>query len=134
MRPSLDDVLLSVARVWSRRSTCSLLSVGAVLAVDSRTISTGYNGTAAGMPHCQHEPEDTRCPEAVHAEANAIAFAARHGIATSGAAAYVTHAPCVDCANLLINAGISRVVYGEHYKSTGGLVLLEEAGIRALQL
>src|SRR5690625_2826240 len=106
MRPSLDDVLLAVARVWPRRCTCSLLSVWAVLVIDARTISTGYNGTAAGMPHCHHGPEDTRCPEAVHAEANAIAFAATHGIATSGAAAYVTHAPCVDCANLLINAGI----------------------------
>lgn len=129
MRPSLDDTLLDAARVFSRRSTCSRLNVGAVLAVDSRIVSTGYNGSAAGLPHCVHGAAGEPCTQAVHAEANAVAFAARHGISTAGSTLYVTHSPCLDCAKLLVNAGVERVVYGQLYRAEAGIDLLERVGI-----
>ena len=128
-RPSLDTTLLNAARVFAHRSTCQRLRVGAVLAVDSRIVSTGYNGVASGLPHCQHSDDDGQCLKAVHAEANVIAFAARNGISTEGSTLYVTHSPCLDCAKLLINAGVERVVYAEQYRSAAGLVLLERVGV-----
>lgn len=134
MRPSLDTTLLNAASVFAQRSTCQRLQVGAVLAVDSRIVSTGYNGVASGLPHCEHGPESGQCLEAVHAEANVLAFAARHGISTAGSTLYVTHSPCLDCAKLLINAGVERVVYAERYRSAAGLTLLERVGIKTRQL
>ena|SRR5690625_2158094 len=129
MRPSLDTTLLNAARVFARRSTCPRLHVGAVLAVDSRIVSTGYNGVASGLPHCRHSDDEAQCLDAVHAEANVIAFAARNGIGTAGSTLYVTHSPCLDCAKLLINAGVERVVYAEQYRSAAGLILLERVGV-----
>jgi dCMP deaminase len=142
---------MNTAREWSTRSTCSRLHVGAVLARDTRIIATGYNGAVAGMPHCDHT---CRCPAvmvtsgdhaavcglitpctlSVHAEANALAFAARYGVATLGAHLYVTHAPCAPCARLLVNAGVAGVWYGERYRSHEGLDLLTAAGIPATRL
>lgn len=143
-RPSLDSVLIDIARVVARRSTCSRLNVGAVLARDTRVISTGYNGAMSGAVHCVHECDcvfgDTGhwpgcasqkpCATAVHAEANALAFAARYGVATDGASLYVTHAPCALCARLLVNAGVVSVTFAEHYRSTEGLGVLLLAGIK----
>lgn len=147
-RPSLNETLLEVARVVARRSTCSRLNVGAVLARDTRVISTGYNGAMAGAVHCRHDctcpPTVTRdkrvvhshwcdslppCALAVHAEANALAFAAKHGVSTDGSHLYVTHAPCAPCARLLVNAGVTSVTYADDYRSNDGLDVLHAAGV-----
>lgn len=131
MRPSVESVLMQTAHAFSSRSTCSRLHVGAVLARDSRVIATGYNGAPAGMPHCRHQTAGEPCISAVHAEANAVAFAARHGIATDGATLYVTHSPCLECAKLLVNAGVARVIYATRYRLADGLRLLAICGVDA---
>lgn len=136
-RPSLDTVLLDVAHVIARRGTCSRLHVGAVVAVDGRICATGYNGAPHGLSHCDHPPDESEpraadaatCTTSVHAEANAVAFAARHGVSIEGATLYGTHTPCVHCAMLLVNAGVVRVVCATRYRSDAGLRVLQDAGI-----
>ena len=131
MRASRDSMLMAMAWVASRRGTCNRLSVGAVIAHDSRVVSTGYNGNPSGMDHCSHTKEDLKCTTAVHAEANAIAFAARWGgKGTQDATLYVTHAPCLECAKLIINSGITAVIYDRPYRLTEGLEMLHSAGVQ----
>lgn len=130
-RPSRDDVLMGTARQFARRSTCNRLNVGAVIARDGRVLVTGYNGAPAGMPHCDHHTEEgDGCQIAGHAEENAIAFAAKHGVSIDWAELFTTHAPCFRCARLIINAGIQRVVFDIPYRLTDGLDLLSAAGIK----
>lgn len=126
-----DDHFLRVADIVATAGTCSRLQVGAVLVYARRIISTGYNGAPAGMPHCEHYPTDLSdgCRVAVHAEVNAVAFAAKNGVATDGSVMYTTDSPCVACAQLLINAGIKEVIYSREYRNTEGIKLLERAGI-----
>lgn len=126
--------MMEMAQVLSRQSTCSRLGVGAIIARDHRVISTGYNGVASGEPHCNHSQTDEKCTEAVHAEANAIVFAARHGVATGGANLYVTHSPCVECARLIINAGIEKVYYLVPYRIRDGVHLMQRAGLTVTRL
>lgn len=150
-RPSEASVHMGSAYLWSTRSTCSRLHVGAVLTRDGRTISSGYNGNMAGADPCDHTcgcpvpqpPEGLHLPDcrslqpcttAVHAESNALAFAAKYGVSTLHSHLYVTHAPCAGCARLLVNAGIARVTYAEAYRSTAGLAVLNEAGVYVHQL
>lgn len=153
-RPEVHQILMQSATMWAKRSTCSRAQVGAVIAHRGRAISSGYNGAPAGMPHCDHRihhgiegfdhndmdecplgsPEcgeiaAATCGTAVHAEANAIAFAARYGVALEGSTLYTTHAPCVACAQLIINAGILEVNYLHDYRITDGRVLLSAVGI-----
>lgn len=128
-RPTIDEVLMESAWLWSRRATCSRLSVGAILVKDTRTIATGYNGAPSGMPHCNHWNSDDPCSISVHAEANTLAFAAKKGISTEGATMYVTHAPCAPCARLMVNAGIAEVVWQDVYKSSAGIDVLVAAGV-----
>lgn len=133
---------MDTARLWAARSTCSRLHVGCVVARESRILTTGYNGTPAGMPHCNHEcdcgyPFITRkdhkascnsiafCTTAVHAEANAVAFAARYGLSLEGAILYTTHMPCINCCMLIVNSGIAAVVWDIDYRDDSGLQLLE---------
>lgn len=127
-RCSLDEMLLGMAEQAARRSTCSRLHVGAVLARHGRNFAAGYNGAPAGLPHCVHV-DDQPCRDSVHAEVNAIANAARHGAPTEGATAYCTHAPCKACAGVLINAGIVQVVYAQPFRSDEGLDLLLTARV-----
>jgi dCMP deaminase len=142
MRPSRSQTLLDVAALIARRSTCNRLSVGAVVAREGRILTTGYNGPPSGMPHCDHPPgevirkyinltaKDTgSCTAAVHAERNALAFAARYGMATDGAELFVTHSPCLNCAQSIIQAGIVMVYYGLEFRDLSGLDLLEAAGV-----
>lgn len=131
-RPTLEGMLLEVALVVAQRSTCSRLHVGAVLARAGRILSTGYNGAPSGVGHCEHL-DGAPCRVSVHAEGNALAFAARHGVATEGAHLYVTHAPCGDCSGLLINAGVAAVAYLQPYRSTAGLERLDAAGIAVVR-
>lgn len=129
-------MLMDVARVVATRGTCNRLLVGAVVSREGRVLSTGYNGPPAGLPHCAHDPDFLRkdpCMDAVHAEANAVAFAARFGVATEGAEVYVTHSPCSACAKLLINAGMSCVYFSIPFRDSAGILLLTRAGVRCFK-
>ena len=119
--------MMQMAEIVAQRSTCDRLNVGAIIIKDGRVISTGYNGNVSGMPHCQHRMLDVPgipCTTAVHAEANAIVWAARHGVATEGTMLFTTHQPCLDCAKLIINAGIIRVFFKNEYRLREGLEML----------
>ncbi len=140
MRPSFDNYFLTIASVVSTRATCDRKKVGAVL-VDrfNRIVSTGYNGSPAGLPHCDdvgHELVDMdgrqSCVRTVHAESNALYEA---GQKVPGGTLFTTAIPCYDCAKLIVNAGISRVVYCEYYnsrKTESVLNLLGSAGIQTI--
>jgi len=134
----MDMTLLTTAFVMARRGTCSRAQVGCVIALEGRILSTGYNGAPTGMPHCSHpdglrsnqRPADApQCETSVHAEANAVAFAARYGVSLDAAVLYTTVTPCVTCAQLIVNAGIERVVCASVYRSTNGVELLLRAGV-----
>lgn len=130
-RASLDYVLTRTAHLFATRATCDRKGVGCVLAIDGRIISTGYNGPISGQKHCTHiqDGDDKPCYRSVHAESNAIAYAARLGVPTYGATAYCTLSPCMACAMLLINAGIERVVYNNQYRDGAGIDLLNDSGV-----
>ena len=133
-RPSLDETWMQVARVVSARATCSRLAVGSVLTRDGRIVSTGWNGAPAGQPHCTHDGTEQSCKRSIHSEANAIGFAARHGVRTDGTTLYVTHAPCSICAPVVVAAGVVRVVYGQEYRSDAGVNYLQDCGIQCTSL
>lgn len=126
-------MLLAIAQLQALRSTCTRSKVGAVIAKDNRIISTGYNGAPSGLPHCTEVGceigPDGGCDRCSHAEAGAIAFAARMGIPLEGSSLYCTHLPCYDCAKLIINAGIKEVHCLELYRDLRGRDLLTQAGI-----
>lgn len=130
-RNTREGMLIGMALLTASRSTCSRLGVGAVISREGRIISTGYNGAPAGFPHCTDDShfQGVTCRVAVHAEANAIVFAARYGVSTLGAEMHVTHMPCASCARLIINAGIRRVVYRHEYRDPEGVVLLKLGGV-----
>lgn len=135
MRIGRDALLMEMARLLAKRSTCTRRQVGALAAIEGRVLATGYNGVPSGQTHCIDRGhcvtgEDGGCRDSVHAEANLVAFAAKYGIALRGATVYTTCAPCIDCAKLLINAGIAQVVYGEPYRDPKGLVLLGSSGVK----
>lgn len=118
-------------RLYQRRSTCLRLQVGAVIVREGRIISGGYNGAPSGMPHCNTTNcgPDKPCTRTIHAEANAIAFAAKYGIATEGCGIWCTDSPCLDCAKLLINSGITSLTYLREYRDRTPLDLLLSANV-----
>lgn len=128
-RPTREECLLDTARIWARRSTCTRLAVGAVIAIESRIIVQGYNGPPSGMPHCDHTTDSNPCEDSCHAEKNAIDFCAKHGLATANTSLYVTHAPCRTCAKSIINAGIVQVVYDKDFRDMSGVELLISSGV-----
>lgn len=118
-RLSWDQYFIGMAQMAASRATCPRKSVGAVLVRANNILSTGYNGTVRGMPHCTEvgcDMEDTHCVATMHAEANAVVLAARHGIRIDGATLYTTASPCWPCFKVLANAGIVRIVYAEFYR------------------
>jgi dCMP deaminase len=118
-RASWDEYFMNIAREVSTRSTCDRKFVGAVIVRDKSILATGYNGSIRGLPHCDEEGhlmEDGHCVRTVHAEANAIVQAARHGARIDGATIYVTASPCWGCFRLIANAGIGRICFGEFYR------------------
>ena len=118
-RASWDEYFMNIARVVSSRSTCPRKSVGAVIVRDKTILSTGYNGSIRGMPHCTeagHMMENGHCVATIHAESNAILQAARNGVMIDGGTVYVTASPCWNCFKEIANSGIRRVVYGEFYR------------------
>lgn len=128
--------MMGIAHQVASRSTCDRLQVGAIITRDSRVISTGYNGNVSGAVHCNHKynKPESPCDTAVHAEANAIVFAARHGVAVHEAEIWTTHQPCLGCAKLIINSGIWRIYYQHEYRLREGLDLLVESGLWVFQV
>lgn len=118
-RPTWDSYFMKIAEDVALRSTCDRAMVGAVLVKDKHIISTGYNGSPAGLEHCDdvgHLMVDGHCVRTVHAEVNAIIQAAVFGLATRDAVCYVTHFPCLNCTKTLINARISKLIYKNAYR------------------
>lgn len=138
MRPDWDTYFMKIAYDVAARSTCDRAYVGTVLVRDKRILTTGFNGSPAGLPHCDeagHLMVDGHCVRTIHAEANSIIQAALHGVSTNGADCYVTHMPCLSCAKVLINAGIVRIVYHNNYRQDQNtLQFLELAGVELIHL
>ena len=129
-----DKSYLEMAHVWAKNSYCRRRQVGALIVKDRMIISDGYNGTPAGFENvCEDETGSTK-QYVLHAEANAITKVAKSNNSSEGATLYVTDSPCIECAKLIIQAGISRVVYDREYRITDGLDLLRRAGIRVEKL
>ena len=127
----LDRRYLRMARIWAENSYCKRRQVGALVVKDGRIISDGYNGTPSGFENQCEDCDGLTKPYVLHAEANAITKLARSGNNSDGATMYVTASPCMECAKLIVQAGIRRVVYGEEYRLQDGIRLLERAGVRA---
>jgi len=124
-----DKSYLEMASVWSKNSYCKRRQVGALLVKDRMIISDGYNGTPSGFENiCEDEEGHTKA-YVLHAEANAITKVAKSGNSSEGATMYVTTSPCLECAKLIIQAGIKRLVYRDNYRITDGVDLLAKAGI-----
>lgn len=122
-RVSWDEYFFQLARAAATRSTCDRKHVGCVLVRDRSVLASGYNGSVTGEAHCTdagHLMEAGHCVRTVHAEANAIALAAKHGTRVESATAYVTATPCSSCYKLLLNAGVVRIVAGERYGEAPG--------------
>jgi len=135
MRKTRDGLLMEIAHLMAQRSTCQRLKVGCVITHDHRIISSGYNGvteTQDSLSECGCNP-DIPCQFAIHAEANAIAFAARMGIKLGNCSIWLTHSPCKSCADLIIQSGISWLYYAELYR-VDWTEYLENNGVRARQI
>ena len=129
-----DRSYLRMAQVWAENSYCNRRKAGALIVKDKMIISDGYNGTPSGFENvCEDEDGHTK-PYVLHAEANAITKVAKSNNSSNGATLYVTAAPCMECAKLIIQSGIRRVVYVESYRLSDGIELLERAGIEVIQI
>ena len=129
-----DHRYLEMARIWAQNSYCQRRQVGALVVKNGMIISDGYNGTPSGFENvCEDETGVTK-PYVLHAEANAITKLARSSNNSDGATIYITASPCIECAKLIIQSGIRRVVYGEKYRLTDGIDLLRRAGIDVVYL
>ena len=125
----LDERYLRMARIWAENSYCQRRKVGALVVKDKMIISDGYNGTPSGFENvCEDENGSTKS-YVLHAEANAITKLARSSNNSDGSTLYITASPCIECAKLIIQSGIRRVVYGEVYRLTDGIELLKRAGV-----
>jgi dCMP deaminase len=132
---ALDVRYLRMARIWAENSYCRRRQVGALIVKEKMIISDGYNGTPCGFENvCEEEGADRTKPYVLHAEANAITKVAKSSNSSDGSTLYVTASPCIECAKLIIQAGIRRVVYSEEYRITDGIDLLRRAGIEVVYL
>ena len=132
-RPTWNEYFMNIAHEVAQRSTCERAQVGAVIVREKRILTTGYNGSPRGLPHCTEVGclmDNEHCIRTLHAEQNAIIQAALHGVITEGATIYVTHQPCFICAKTIINAGISEIVYDKEYKDDRSLEFLQKAGVK----
>lgn len=145
MRLSWDEYFMEITKLVSKRSTCLRRQVGAVLVKDRQILATGYNGPPRGLPHCDEvgclrelkgipSGERHELCRGLHAEQNAIIQAANHGVGIRGATIYSTTHPCVICTKMIINAGISRIVYQEGYADQLSAEMLSSSGIRVEKL
>lgn len=130
----LDKRYLRMATIWAENSYCERRKVGAIIVKDKMIISDGYNGTPAGFENvCEDEYGATK-PYVLHAEANAITKVARSNNSSEGSTLYVTASPCVECAKLIIQSGITRVVFNDLYRLTDGIDLLRRAGVECVHI
>jgi dCMP deaminase len=125
---------LRMARIWAENSYCVRRQVGALVVKEGMIISDGYNGTPSGFENVCEDENNVTKPYVLHAEANAITKLARSSNNSDGSTIYITASPCIECAKLIIQAGIKRVVYGEKYRLTDGVDLLKRAGIEVIYL
>ena len=130
----IDKRYLRMAAIWAENSYCQRRQVGALIVKDQMIISDGYNGTPAGFENVCEDENGLTKPYVLHAEANAITKVAASSNSSKGATLYVTAAPCLECAKLIIQAGISKVVYSDEYRVTDGIDLLARAGIEVSKL
>ena len=130
----LDLRYLRMARIWAENSYCQRRQVGALVVKDKMIISDGYNGTPRGFETVCEDENNVTKPYVLHAEANAITKLARSNNNSDGSTLYVTASPCIECAKLIIQAGIKRVVYGEKYRLEDGIELLKRANIEVQYL
>ncbi len=126
---ALDHRYLRMAQIWAENSYCVRRRVGALVVKEKMIISDGYNGTPSGFENVCEDDNNVTKPYVLHAEANAITKLARSSNNSDGSTLYVTASPCIECAKLIIQAGIRRVVYGEKYRLEDGINLLRKAGI-----
>ena len=138
MRPDWDSYFMKIAFAVSERSTCDRALVGCVLVRDKRILTSGFNGSLSGQPHCDevgHLLVEGHCVRTIHAETNAIIQAALHGVSTRDSTCYVTHFPCINCTKALINAGIVRLVYHFAYRvDENAMDFLDRARMEIVQL
>jgi dCMP deaminase len=128
---------MNIAKQAATRSTCDRKHVGAVIVRDKTILSTGYNGSIRGMPHCDdlgHSMEGGHCVATVHAEANAMIQAAKNGVRLDGAELYTTASPCWNCFKLIVNAGIRTIYYGEFYRDTRSAEVAGQLGVTLVDL
>ena len=136
-RVSWKDYFMNIAREVAKRSTCVRKHVGAVIVREKTILSTGYNGSIKGLPHCDEvgcEMVDGHCVRTTHAEANAIVQAAKNGIQINQSEIYVTASPCYDCFKLIANAGIKIIYYDEFYRDKRIIEKSKEIGIQLASL
>ena len=123
-----------MARIWAENSYCERRKVGALVVKDKTIISDGYNGTPSGFENKCEDSNNVTHPYVLHAEANAITKLARSSNNSDGSTLYETASPCIECAKLIIQAGIKKVVYAEKYRLTDGIDLLRQAGVEVIYL
>lgn len=131
---NLDLRYLRMAHIWAENSYCKRRQVGALVVKNEMIISDGYNGTPSGFENICEDNNNVTLPYVLHAEANAITKLARSNNNSDGATLYVTTSPCIECSKLIIQAGIKRVVYGEHYRLEDGIDLLKKANIEVVYI
>jgi len=132
-RVTWNDYFMAIAEQVATRSTCDRKHIGAVIVRDKTILSTGYNGSLRGAPHCDeagHDMDNDHCVRTVHAEANAVAQAAKNGVAIDGADLYVTASPCLTCFKLVANCGVKAVYFKEFYRDQRITEYANQAGIR----
>ncbi|MBI5546499.1 MAG: cytidine/deoxycytidylate deaminase family protein [Deltaproteobacteria bacterium] len=131
-RSDWDNYFMEIARVVASRATCDRKHVGAVIVRDRTILSTGYNGSIRGLPHCDeagHMMENGHCVATIHAEANAVLQAAKNGVAIDKGDIYITASPCWPCFKMIANAGLRRIVFGEFYRDERIFEYAQKLGI-----
>lgn len=136
-RADWDEYFMRIAIQVAARSTCDRKYVGAVVVRDRNILSTGYNGSIAGMPHCDevgHQMEGGHCIATIHAEANAILQAAKNGVNINQASIYTTASPCWNCFKMIVNAGMKRICFGEFYRDERIFEVATHLGVELVDL
>ncbi len=136
-RISWEEYFMNIAKQVASRSTCDRKHVGAVIVRDKTILSTGYNGSIRGMPHCDevgHLMENGHCVATIHAEANAVLQAAKNGVMINNGEIYITASPCWTCFKMLANAGIKKIYYGEFYRDKRSFDVAKKLGIKLIHI
>ena len=136
-RANWEQYFMNIAKEVATRSTCDRKHVGALIVRDKTILSTGYNGSVRGMPHCDdvgHMMEGGHCVATIHAETNAILQAAKNGVMINGGEVYITASPCWPCFKMLANAGIKKIYYGEFYRDERIFDVAKKIGIELVNI